>query len=95
MNIKALAATALVATTALFAGTPAPAEASQWRCGRVAGYNVCAIDRSTIDSLKIEWSDGDYTWLTIDCGRGTWESKGSYHLSKAESSRVAGAWCYG
>ena len=94
MNIKALAASALVATTALFGGI-APAEASQWRCGRLAGYKVCAIDRSHIDSLKIEWSDGDYTWLTVNCSAGTWESKGSYHLSKSESSRVAGAWCYG
>ena len=92
MNLKALAATALVASTALFA---APANASDWRCGKLAGYNACAIDREYIDSIKIEWTDGDYTWLTVDCDEGTWESTGSYHLDRSESSRVAGEWCFG
>ena len=94
-NIKALAAAALVTVGGVVATTPS-AEAAYWDCGRLMGYHVCAIDRSIIDSLKIEWTNGDYTWLAVDCARRTYSVEhGARYLTERQADAITGQWCFG
>ena len=91
MFIKAIA-------FAVFASTifSSAADAANWRCGRLAGFNVCAVDRSYIDSLKLEWTNGDYTWLSVDCARRTFEAKdGAQYITYDQAKAITGAWCFG
>ena len=95
MKVTPILAAVAVALTATFAGT-SEAEAANWRCGRLAGFNVCAVDRSHIDSLKLEWTNGDYTWLTVDCARRTFEAKdGAQYITYDQAKAITGAWCFG
>ena len=94
MNFKALAASALAATTIGFAMPEAKAEA--WRCGRLLGYNVCAVDRSNIDSLKLEWDNGDYTWFSVYCAGRSFETKhGKQYVTYRQAQAITEAWCFG
>jgi hypothetical protein len=88
------AVSALAVATIAVGSLEAKAEA--WRCGRSAGYNICAIDRGHVDSIKINWTNGDYTWMKVICGRKTFEIQhGSQYISSYNANRVATQWCFG
>ena len=75
----------------LFTGSPALAEYE--KCGNIAGYPVCAIDREYIDSLTIRWTDGDYSHIGVRCGTGEWELSG-YNPGRGEVNTIVRNWCY-
>ena len=94
MKVTPIVAAAVVAFGATFAGISAKAES--WRCGRLLGYNVCAVDRTHIDSLKLEWTNGDFTWLKVDCAARTFEARnGAQYLTYNQAKAITGAWCFG
>ena len=91
MFIKAIA-------FAVFASTifSSAADAANWRCGRLAGFNVCAVDRSYVDSLKIEWSNGDYTWIKTTCDQYSFNTThGAQYITYNQAQRIVADWCEG
>ena len=96
MNIKALAAAALVTVGGVTASTPSASAAESWECGRLMGYHTCVINRSTIDSMKIEWTNGDYTWMTVNCADRSYSVKhGGRYVSERQTDAITGQWCFG
>jgi hypothetical protein len=87
-----IALTALIATTAIV-GTTRGAQAEYQQCGKIAGMNVCAIDRDYIDSLTIDWTDGDWTHIAVRCGTGRWELSG-YNPGRSTVNTIVSNWCF-
>ena len=99
-NFKTIATAAFVATSILCvadAVTPQAAKADVApRCGNIAGYPVCAYDREFIDTLEIQWTDGDWTSIGVECqapGGAKWESAG-YWMGRSEVNKVVRGWCF-
>ena len=66
------------------------------RCGNIAGYKVCAYDRQFIDSRDIQWTDGDWTVIGVECRTphgARWEMTG-YQMPRSEVRKVVRAWCF-
>lgn len=94
-SITSIAAAALVAAGGVTLGAPS-AEAANWSCGRIMGYNVCAIDRSYIDSLKLEWSNGDFTWIKVNCSERSYTvTQGGRYMTESQTDALTGQWCFG
>ena len=95
MNFKALTLGSLLALTSIFGGV-SEAQASTWRCGRLAGFNACVVDRSHVDSIKLEWNNGDFTWIKAKCGSKTFNvTDGRRYITYTEAQRIVYDWCEG
>ena len=74
-------------------GTP-EAQAANWRCGVLAGFNVCAVDRSYVDSLKLEWNNGDYTWIKVQCDKYSFRTThGAKYITYPQAQAIVADWC--
>ena len=71
-----------------------PALAEQRRvCGDIEGYPVCALDTNYLDTLQINWTDGDQTSIAVHCESGDWIRTG-WELSESEVNKIVNSWCY-
>ena len=71
----------------------APAVAAERRvCGEINGFNVCALDTDYIDTLQIDWNDGDQTSITVHCQSGEYHRTG-YELDFAYIRPIVNSWC--
>ena len=89
--------TTLATSLGIFAGSLSlvapPANATNYdRCGYLAGYYTCVIDREYVDSLVIRYSEGDYTHIGARCDTGNWEMTG-YLLSRSTANNIVRSWC--
>lgn len=70
-----------------------PALAEQRRvCGRVQGYDMCALDTDNIDTLQIDWTDGDHTAINVHCQSGDWIRTG-YEIPEKDIVSIVNYWC--
>ena len=70
-----------------------PAIAGERRvCGDVTGFHVCALDTDFIDTLQIDWEDGDQTSITVHCESGEYHRTG-YDLDFKYIQPIVDYWC--
>ncbi len=70
-----------------------PALAEQRRvCGDIEGFPVCTLDTDYIDTLQINWNDGDQTSITVHCESMHWHRTG-WELNEATINKIVNYWC--
>ena len=86
--MKSIFATAVALS--LFA-IPALAETRRV-CGKIHGYDMCALDTANIDTLQINWTDGDHTAINAHCESGDWIRTG-YEIPESDITAIVNHWC--
>ena len=70
-----------------------PALSEQRRvCGNINGYDMCALDTDHIDTLQINWTDGDHTAINVHCESGDWIRTG-YVIPEYDITSIVNYWC--
>jgi len=70
-----------------------PALAGERRvCGNIEGFPVCALDTEHMDTLQIDWNDGDQTSITVHCESLNWHRTG-WALDETNINKIVNHWC--